>query len=340
MAAMAAHICSANPAAADGCGSDVESGIIALGVGPYTVLAYVPESALGKPAPLVIDLHPSGSKGVDDIKDIAPLADEEGFVLLAPTGVVGPLYSGWTWNVPGVPAFTSGAPKAASEEDGDPTAKFRDDVEFIGKAIDQVIEKTCIDTNRIYAMGFSGGARMASQLACDMSDRIASVVALSGLRFPKASDKDLGLPYAEECAPERPIAVQAIHGKWDPVNVWASEPPGESPFKTAGDDPKPIHVKAPVEGTSWAYSGETALKRWVEFSGCDPDPVATELAEGVTEYEYQNCKGGKEVSLVFYEMLGHLVSGHEKPWAPGQAAGPIDGYALAWDLLKDDRLDE
>ena len=340
VAVLAAHVFSASPAAADGCGLDVEPGIVAIGLGPYTALAYVPESALGQPAPLVVSLHQSGSTGLDDLNDIAPIADENGFILLTPTGMIGPMFSGWTWNLPGIPAPITGVPTAGSEEDGDTSKNFRDDVEFIGQAIDLVTDQTCVDANRIYVLGYSGGARMASQLACDMSDRIASVVALSGLRFPKASDADLGLPFAQDCAPERPISVQAIHGKWDPLNTWLEEPLGEAPFMTPGEDPKPIMVEGPVRGSSWSYSGETALKRWVAFSGCDAEPVTTELAPGVIQSDYQNCKGGKDISLVFYEMLGHGVAGYERPWAPGQAEGPINGYELAWELLKDDRLDE
>jgi hypothetical protein len=57
--------------------------------------------------------------------------------------------------------------------------------------------------NRIYAIGFSSGARMSSRLACDLSDRMAAIGPVGGLRYP------------EDCAPTRPVPVIAFHGKRD-----------------------------------------------------------------------------------------------------------------------------
>lgn len=314
---------------AENCSDTLTPGITALDVGAYTVLAYVPQSAVGNPAPLVINLHPTGGKGLRTLSASRAVADENGFVMIAPDGVIGPVFSGWTWNVPGVPTFGG---------DQYPPEGARDDVAFLSSAIDAAVEATCIDTSRIYAMGFSGGGRMASQLACDLSDRIASVVAIGGIRFPRASDADLGLPNAVECVPTRAIPMQAIHGHWDATNPWFDEALGQTPFTDPAKNNDPIVAGAPVQGTSWSYSGEEALARWVDHNGCAPEPAVTELSEGIEQRDYQGCTDDAEVSLVFYDTLGHAVPGHEEPWSPGQANSVIDGYALGWDLLKDDSL--
>lgn len=321
----------AGSALAQDCAADFEAGLNAFDVGPYTVQAYVPESALGHQAPLVINLHPTGGTGLRILEDSRAVADERGFVIMAPTGTIGPVFSGWTWNVPGVPSFGS---------DQYPAEDARDDVEFIAHALDKMPEIACIDQSRVYAMGFSGGARMASTLACDLSDRIASVAAIGGIRFSKASDTQLGLPQAVDCTPGRAVPMQAIHGRWDPVNPWFDEAQGQTPFIDPFKDDAPITAEAPQQGSSWSYSGQEALSRWVQNNGCDAEPVVTGIGEGIEQRTYQGCTDDAEVSVIFYENLGHAVPGHEEPWAPGQADSPIDGFALAWDLVQDDRLPE
>ncbi len=327
--ALIATAAAGGAAHAENCSPGMAPGLIALDVDQFTVLGYVPASAVGKASPLVVNLHPTGGKGTYSLNEAKPVADENGFVMIAPEGVIGPVFSGWTWNVPGVPTFGG---------DQYPAEDARNDVEFITKAIDAAIASTCIDTSRIYVVGWSGGARMASRLACDLSDRIASVVPIGGIRFSKASDTELGLPKAVECAPSRAVPMQTIHGRWDPTNPWFGEALGDTPFKNPYEDNKTIIAEVPKQGSSWSYSGEEALARWVAFNGCDATPVTNALAEGVEQRDYGNCRDDAEVTLVFFENLGHAIPGYEKPWAPGQAESPVNGYALAWDLMKDDSL--
>ena len=65
-----------------------------------------------------------------------------------------------------------------------PPAGTRDDVQFLSHAIDVAGSVVCVDTKRVYATGVSGGGRMASQLACDLPDRIAAIAPISGVRSP------------------------------------------------------------------------------------------------------------------------------------------------------------
>ncbi|MFV0386950.1 alpha/beta hydrolase family esterase [Paracoccus sp. (in: a-proteobacteria)] len=319
----------AGSASAQDCPAGGAAGLMALEVDGYTVLGHVPESAVGQRVPLVINLHPTGGTGFRTLNASKHVADEKGFVMIAPTGVIGPVFMGWTWNVPGVPTFGG---------DNYPAEDARNDVEFIAKAIDAAETAACIDPARVYVMGYSGGGRMASALACSLADRIASVVPIGGIRFSKASDTELGLPHAVECTPARPVPMQAIHGHWDATNPWFDEALGDTPFKDPAKDNETIVANAPRQGSSWSYSGQTALQRWVENNGCDPEPQVKELAKGVEERDYQNCKDDAEVSLVFFDGLGHAIPGYEEPWSPGQADSPLDGYGLAWDLMQDDRL--
>src|SRR6266404_291995 len=49
-----------------------------------------------------------------------------------------------------------------------------DDVAYVGDVIDDVAAQLCTDKTRVYATGFSGGARMSSLLGCMLNGRIAA----------------------------------------------------------------------------------------------------------------------------------------------------------------------
>ena len=308
--------------------TSIDSGLVALEVGPYTVLGYVPDNPDGELLPLVVNLHPTGGSGLSVIKRSSHVAEKHGFAMIAPTGVIGPIRDGWTWNVPGVPTFGSG---------NYPPDDARNDVAFISSAIDEMKKTVKIDKSRIYVFGFSGGGRMASHLACALSDRIAAIVAFGGIRFSKASDTALGLPRAVECKPGRAIPIVAIHGYWDTINVWHEKALGKTPFINVQTNEHWI-AEAPQPGTSWSYAGETALARWIDFNGCTKEPQIKSLESGVERHDYLNGRDGSSVSLVLFSDMGHLVPGYTHDFLPGQeSASKINGYSLAWDMVKDFR---
>ncbi|MEN8114881.1 MAG: PHB depolymerase family esterase [Actinomycetota bacterium] len=313
------------------CTSTIEAGTHVLEVDGYDVLLYVPESAAKKHVPLVVNLHGSGSTGAQMLADEivnwdgaifsyggTSAADANGFAVLAPTGVAAPMFSGYQWNVPGVPLFQ-----------GLPLQNDRDDVEFIEHAIDAAADAMCIDLARVYATGLSGGARMASQLACDLADRLAAVAPIAGIRFPLESDAALGLPDSADCDPARQIPILTIHGLLDPVNVWADTPPDVDPGWT---------INPVVEGTSWSYSGETAVARWVEHNSCRSTPRVTTMTDNIDLVEYRACHNNADVTVVMVNDGGHTIPGYPLPWAPGQANMEVDGNEVAWDLLASYRL--
>ncbi|MEN8235552.1 MAG: hypothetical protein ABFR89_11610 [Actinomycetota bacterium] len=294
------------------CNTEMAAGTHVLDVDGYDVLLYVPESARKKHVPLVVNLHPSFGTGDATLTESLHVADENGFAMLTPSGpvdlqVLVPWFNepGFEWNVPGVPLFSIPGSSAPPET--------RDDVEFIEHAIDAAAEAMCIDLARVYAMGFSGGARMASQLACDLGDRIAAVVPIAGVRFPLASDAtDFELPDSQDCAPVRNIPILAIHGLIDGTNPWATGTPG----------------------TAWSYSGETAVDRWVDFNSCRETPYVTAMTDDIDLIEYRACHNNADVTVVMVNNGGHAIPGHVNPYCPEPCnTDEVDGYDLAWDLL-------
>jgi len=253
---------------------------------------WVPTGYRGRSVPLLFWLHGSGTTGESAMAtadpDGRPLfpddADEHGYVVATPSGAIpfdpAPGISGFAWNIPGVPLVgTQFYPPPGTP----------DDVEYIDLAIDAIGDTVCLDERRIYASGASGGGRMASQLACDLSDRIAAIAPVMGVRAPRESDTP---GFSVECNPSRPVPVVTIHGLLDPINVFAD------------DDPRI------VPGSSWTYGVPEALRRWTELNGClDSEPMRRSITEHVDLIRYRGCRGNARVWLYEVADGGHTVPG-------------------------------
>ncbi len=137
-------------------------------------------------------------------------------------------------------------------------------------------QRYCIDSDRVYATGFSGGSRMASQLACDASGTFAAVAPVSGLRRPTP------------CPTTRPVPILAFHGTADPV------------------DPYNGHGQA-----YWTYSVPQAAQDWAAQDGCSPTPPTSSPDPGSPSPATRGVRGGATVEL--YSITGE---GHEWPGGP------------------------
>jgi polyhydroxybutyrate depolymerase len=316
-------------AGATPCRSTAVPGDQTIVVDGASVPLYLPAGYGSHPVPLVLDLHGSSSSGLQQMAGdgIRAVADANGFAVIAPNGAVpfnpAPGFSGWAWNIPGVPLVGTTIY---------PPAGTRDEIAFLSHAIDAVADVACIDARRVYATGVSGGGRMASQLACDLSDRIAAIAPISGVRFPLASDTP---PHTVECAPERPVPVIAIHGVWDPVNVFADTPPPEA-------STLPAVIGTPVAGSSWSYSTETAVERWAASNGCRPDHAkVSAVTANIDEIAYRACHRNADVVLFKVKNSGHMSPGHGSPALAGflnPTNMEVDGTVVAWEFLSRYRL--
>ena len=244
----------AQSAAAAPCNVSHASGVaeqqITSGGRQRTYRLFVPASYDGRTRlPLVLNLHPSGgtSAGMAGITGYEDLAAKEGFAVASPQG------EGGRWNVP------------VDEKRGD-------DVTFISDVIDHVANQLCTDLSRVYATGFSGGARMSSLLACKLSNRIAAIAPVSGLRWP------------EPCS-GRPIPVLTFHGLADPQNTYEG------------------HVAN--RGAEWLESVPDALAGWAQHNGCNPKVILDDPAGPLSTMRYDGCRAGTEVQLIRIDGLGH-----------------------------------
>lgn len=329
-----AVLASASPASAQTddapgqCRSSVVAGNQTITVDGASVPLYIPAGYRGKQIPLVLDLHGSSSSGLQQMAGdgIRAVADREGFAVIAPNGAVpfspAPGFVGFAWNIPGVPLVGTTVY---------PPAGTRDDEQFLSHAIDAVRSVACIDAKRVYATGASGGGRMASQLACDLSDRIAAIAPISGVRFPDATDTP---PHTVSCRPGRAVPVIAIHGVWDPVNAFAATPPPEAATL-------PAKISAPVPGSSWSYSAEEAVARWAANNGCQPQPRVRAVTPNIDEVSYRACHANGDVVLFKVKNSGHASPGHGIPaldFLLNPTNNEVDSTVVAWDFLSQHHL--
>ncbi|MGH3004010.1 MAG: alpha/beta hydrolase family esterase [Gaiellaceae bacterium] len=259
-------------ASAGGCGHSVAPGstssTFTLEGRARTVIVHIPTGYSGsKRVPLVLNLHGSGSTAAaqERFTGMDVTADAHGFIVAYPQGLI-PEGTGFDWNVPGVPLVGGRAvPNGAAA-----------DITFLTKLVGVLGQTLCIDSHRVFATGFSGGARIASQLACDAATTFAAVAPVSGLRHPSP------------CPATRPIAVISFHGTADPI------------------DPYGGHGQA-----YWTYSVLQAAKDWAVQDKCASKAKKSKQAPGATLATYTGCSRGTTVEL--YTISGE---GHEWPGGP------------------------
>ncbi|MFC8672156.1 alpha/beta hydrolase family esterase [Streptomyces griseorubiginosus] len=265
------------------------------------VVVYAPHrTTVNGRLPLVLNLH--GSQGTAanqlDGSQLEETAESEGFLVAAPQGamVVG---AGYQWNVPHV-------------TDGDGP----DDEQFLTDTITQLVRAGCADAARVYATGYSGGARMVSQYACDHPGRVAAIAAVAGLRAgaPTAGADGGFVPDPETCTPGRPVPVLSFAGTGDQIN----------PFAGGG-------------AAYWGYGAVAATNRWATLDGCRRGPRETRVSEHVTRTDHTGCRGDADVTMYAIEGGGHTWPGATVPWPPvlGTVTQEISANQLMWRFFQD-----
>ena len=251
-------------------------------------LLYIPASYDGSSEwPLVISYHgysidASFQMAVDRLDLTADTAE---FLLAYPNGLIvddpfdGPDIG---WNYDGL----------VSEND---------DVEFSRMIIEDISEDYMVDQERIHATGWSMGSQMIWALACELSDRVASIAGISG---------PMDDAYMDACTPDRPFSVMLIHGTDD--LYWPPEG---------------------VEVGGYIFSNpKNTIDYWTNNNNCLEDEAITELEDIVgddssTVTVYSNLGCDSDTETFYYDIKG---GGHTWPGGsfPGGAwpefLGPVN----------------
>jgi polyhydroxybutyrate depolymerase len=232
--------------------------LVSSGVDRYYLL-HVPVDHDGADIPLVINFHGSLLVPEDQVKasDFGTIADREGFAVAYPAG-----------------AFASGNMQRSWNADVEDSGV--DDVQFVRDIVEDVAKRLNVDRSRIYATGFSGGGRISSRLACELSDLLAAAAPVAGLQY-----------YAD-CTPAQPIPILAIHSTADPFNH----------YKLSDDSPAYWHVGV-----------ETAIEKWQAANGCETPAEVSDFADSVERRTWSDCRGGSEITLYAVDDDKHMWPG-------------------------------
>ena len=143
----------------------------------------------GEKVPLVIGLHhlASTSSGFETMTGFSIKADQESFIVAYPQGI------GNSWNAGGCcnPAASGNV----------------DDVSFISNLIDTLTKNYQIDSNRVYATGFSNGAMMCYRLASEISSKLAGIAPVGGLLMMNQNLADNPVPIIHFHALDDPSVI-------------------------------------------------------------------------------------------------------------------------------------
>lgn len=242
--------------------------MISVGSMMRSYILHVPSGYSGDHSvPLIVDFHPLGGSGEQERQGspYPSVVDAEGVVMAFPSGMSGP--SGGAWNV------------------GPCCVANVDDVAFARALVTDVSKQACIDSKRIYAVGFSMGGGMSHYLACHAADIFAAVA-------PAAFDlleENIG-----DCMPARPISVIAFRGDADPIVPYAGGP------------------SSVVQGMPVTFLGAMkTFEKWADLNHCSDTATAPDANNCQM---HSSCSGGIELMLCTKKGGGHEPGNANVAW--------------------------
>jgi polyhydroxybutyrate depolymerase len=291
---------------------------LTLDGGARTYYVHVPPGAVGpRPAPLVLAFHGGGMTvygdgglGFELFAHVRAKSDSSGFVLIEPEGTPAlPLTQPGTLDV-----FNAGnCCEQAEQKNGNV-----DDVGFVSAILDAIGKETCIDPKRVFATGLSNGAMLSHRLACQLSDKIAAIAAVSG----GLGNRDLDtLPTPTtlfQCNPGRPVPILHIHGTQDACYPFDG---GWGPLSLLTFEAVPVTIAS-----------------WVTRNGCDAGaPPSRVFQNGAASCYLYGCPKNAEVELCTIDGGGHYWPGGDD-WAGSTFLCGSNQGVRSSDLLANDAM--
>jgi len=211
----------------------------------------------GTPVPLLFNFHGFGgtSNSQLDWSDFRGLADDNDFILVYPQGT----------ELDGTTHWNSGLP-------GGDNKSSADDFGFIEALIAQLSESYSIDSDRIYATGYSNGGFMSYSLACYHSDRFAAIAPVASTMLNE---------FEGDCAPTRPVPIFSANGTADSVVPYTGGTPG---YQAIPD----------------------VLNYWVTHNNISGDPVVAEVSDRIEHTLYAGGDSGVAVEHYRVEDGEHV----------------------------------
>ncbi len=226
------------------------------------------------PVPLVVDMHGYSSHSTEQrqMSSFETLANEEDLIVVYPDGdgevdkLTGETNQAWNagWC----------CSHSVNEE--------IDDVGFIEKMIQIVIQKYNIDTNRIYASGWSNGCAMSQRLAMESSDIFAAVGCMSMYLLTEHTDN-----YS-------PIPIMEVHGFLDQVVLYESTALSVPWNKNMWKNPEAYETGA-IEN----------IFEWSELNNCTGGIETFDTNPLYTIQGFSNCEDDAQIRLMTIYAAQH-----------------------------------
>lgn len=148
------------------------------------------------------------------------------------------------------------------------------DVLFVSNILNTVQSNLCVNPNQIYAVGFSNGGGLVAELACQLSDRIASFASVSGA-YVNAF---------KTCDTQRPLSIIEFHGTKDSIVPYLGR-----------------EAKKELAALRW-------VSLWAKRDNCSLQPILLSESDRITQYTWTNCSDN--ASIIHYKISGE---GHTWP---------------------------
>ena len=253
---------------------------------PRTFRVHVPPGYRSdRPMPVVMSFHGYVSSGASHEREtrLSPFADREGFIVVYPNAL-----DAWSMQrfstVPWLRSWNAGSCC------GDAQGYQLDDVAFVRALLAQLESQLCVDQRRVYAAGMSNGGMLAHRLACELSDRIAAVAAVSSVNV------------LHDCHPSRPVPVLQMNGTED-------------------------HI-VPYDGSAWFSSAQASVDGWALRNDCDPAALITTFEHGDTTcVAHTGCVPVEQCTI---RGGGHAWPGGSAPPPLGKASRDFSANEQLW----------
>ena len=224
-------------------------------------LIYVPNSYDSTlPTPLILSFHGGSGDAFEYMQytDMRSVADTAGFLIVYPQGSLDS--EGFShWN------------SMLYTEDSKSTV---DDIGFIQSLLNDIEGNYNIDTNRIYASGFSNGADFSFSLGCYLNSKFAAIASVSGLMAQESETY---------CNPISSTGIMIVHGTSD--------------------------TERPYSGiNSWYLSIDSAINYWVNYNNLDSTINLNYVDDN--NYQIENYNYLNSNNKVMIKLLKIINGGH------------------------------
>lgn len=258
-------------------------------------LLYVPVSyEPTEPIPVVFSLHGFAGTplGLRKITGWEQVADKINFIVVYPHGSSFPL----RWNT-------------------SPIAKIEqiDDVKLISDILESLSSIARVDLSRVYVTGFSQGATMTDQIACELSDQVTAVGMVSGF----------GDDASQVCDPTRPVPIILFYGTEDPLNKIEKYPWWFY---------RVMNI-LPNEEYRENFPLDEWIDGWVSRNGCIDTTEVILHSSDVKGLSYGECDENTKIIIYMIDGGGHTWPGGRNSSVFGKTS-EINASEMMWKFFE------